>query len=173
MAKEAVESYARPLASLREEQIQVFRERAKRVLEELIGKKGKNPKDYVFRDLLPKTDLGLTNEEWKHTYSAAYTEEDMVSKTLDDDRFIVIFGYTNTSPDPKTLYFKLLNGVNVEKVIHVQHLYVYEVPEGYFDPVGWAEGEKITIKVYGNATGDDYPVFIGLIAEPKGETVSA
>lgn len=168
----AIESYGRPLASLRPEQVQSFRDTAKALLEELIRKKGKSPADYTIRDILPKTDLGLTNEEWKHTFSASYTEEDMISKTLSDDRFVVIFGYANLSPDPKTLYFKLMNGVRVEKVIHVQHIYIYEIPECYFEPVGWAEGEKITIKVYGNATGVDYPVFKGLMAEPKGETIS-
>jgi len=167
-----VESYVRPAKSLREDQIQAIRERAKAVLEDLIRKKGKKPEDYVFRDILPATDLGLPNEEWKHTFSAAYTEETYVEKTLGDDRFIVIYGYANTNSTPVTLYAKLQNGVRVEKVIHFQHVYAYDEKVCYFDPVGWAESETIKIVLYGNAAADDYPVFIGLIAEPKGETVS-
>lgn len=168
----AVESYARFGLSLRPEQIQNIREVAKAALEEAIRAKGKNPADYTITDILPKTDLGLTNEEWKHTFATAYTEEDFVNKTLEDEKFIVLYGYTNLSPDPKTLYFKFYKGASVEKVVHVQAAYIQEEPIVYFDPQVWAEGDKMKIVLYGKATGDDYPVFLGLVAQVKGERIT-
>jgi len=168
----AVESYARLGLSLKEEQVQNIRELAKSELAKAIKAKGKNPADYTITDIMPKTDLGLANEEWKHSYSAAYTEEDFVDKTLEDEKFIVIYGYTNLSPDPKTLYFKFYKGASVEKVVHVQSAYIQEVPIVYFDPQVWSEGDKMRIALYGKDTGDDYPVFLGFVAQPKGERIT-
>jgi len=165
-------SYVRPAGTLKIEDIQGFRTRAKELLTQLIAKKGKNVANYTIRDILPKTDLGEANEEWKHSYAAAYTEETFINKTLDDDRFLVLYGYTNNGGLPKTLYLYMYRGAAPIKLIHVQHLYAQEEPTGYFEPEGWAEKETVTVKVYGNATGDDYPVLLGLFAEPKEEKVT-
>jgi hypothetical protein len=172
VAEFAVESYARFGMSLKPEQVQNIRELAKMKLVEAIRAKGKNPADYTITDIMPGADLGLANEEWKHTFTNAYTEEDFVNKTLEDEKFIVIYGYTNLSPDPKTLYFKFYKGASVEKVVHVQGIYAQEEPYAYFDPQVWSEGDKMRIVLYGKAAGDDYPVFLGFVAQPKGERIT-
>ena len=172
MVKFAVESYARFGATLRPEQVQNMRELAKAELMKAIEAKGKNPADYAITDILPKTDLGLDNEEWKHTFSTAYVEEPFVDKTVEDEKFIVIYGYTNLSPDPKTLYFTFYKGASIDKVVHVQALYAQEEPYAYFDPEVWSEGDSMRIMLYGKAVGDDYPVFLGFVAQPKGERIT-
>jgi len=165
-------SYAKPILSMRPEDVQVFRERAIDLLKQLIRKKGKSPESYVIRDVKPKTDLGLTNEEWKHTYSASYTEETWIQKTLDDDRFLVIYGYTNTSPSPKTLYMLVKRGNVPILYIHTQAVHMQENPVALFNPEGFAEGEKITVLLYGDSTGDDKPVLLAVFAEPVKETIT-
>ena len=168
----AVESYARFGVSLKPEQVQSIRELAKAELVKAIEAKGKHPEDYTITDILPKTHLGLDSEEWKHSFTTAYEEEAFVDKTLEDEKFIVLYGYTNLSPDPKTLYFKFYKGASIDKVVHVQGLYVQEEPYAYFDPEVWSEGDRMKIMLYGKATGDDYPVFLGFVAQPKGERIT-
>jgi hypothetical protein len=70
-----------PARELRLETIIQARDEAVRILQDLIRTRGKDPRAYVIRDILPKTDLGLSNEEWKISYTSAYTWEDKVDKT--------------------------------------------------------------------------------------------
>ena len=165
-------SYAKPVSGLTVQMQQEFKQKAVELLQSLIRKKGKDPADFVIRDVLPKTDLGLTNEEWSHSFSAAYTEETYFTKTLDDDNFLVIYGYANNYPTPKTLYMKLVRGSVPIKIVHTQAIHLQEVPMAFFEPEGWMEGEKITVYVYGDSTGTDKPIPLSLFAEPKEETIS-
>jgi len=167
-----VESYGRLGITLRPEQIQTFREEAKRKLEDAIRASGKSPADFDIAPIMPKTDLGLTNEEWKHTFSSAYTEENYVSQTLGDNVFLVLYGYTNHNSTPHTLYFELKKNQSVEKVVHVQETFSMDEPYVFFDPVVFSEGDTVTIVLYGNAAADDYPVFLGFIAKPKGHILT-
>ena len=167
----AVESYARFGATLKPEQVQDIRELAKAKLAEAIRAKGKNPADYTIIDLFP-SDLGLANEEWSHTYSAANTEEDFANITVPDEKFIAIYGYTNTSDSPATLYAKFYKGASVEKIVHFQATYAQQEPFAYFDPQVWSEGDRLKIVIYGNAAATDNPVFLGFVAVPKGEKIT-
>jgi len=167
----AVESYARFGATLKPEQVQDIRELAKSKLADAIRAKGKNPADYTIIDLFP-SDLGLANEEWSHTYSAANTEEDFANITVPDEKFIAIYGYTNTSDSPATLYAKFYKGASVEKIVHFQATYAQQEPFAYFDPQVWSEGDRLRIVIYGNATATDNPVFLGFVAVPKGEKIT-
>jgi len=169
--KFAVESYARFGTSLREDQIQNIRELAKSKLADAIRAKGKNPADYTIIDLFP-SDLGLSTEEWSHTYSAANTEEEFANLTVPDEKFIAIYGYTNTNSSPITLYAKFYKGASVEKIVHFQAVYAQEEPFAYFDPQVWSEGDRLKIVIYGNAAATDNPVFLGFVAVPKGEKIT-
>ena len=134
-------------------------------------KKYKRPEDYVIRDLLP-TDLGLSSDVWSHTYSAATTDENIVSKTLDDDRFVVIYAVANASASPLTTKLTFYRGSIPIKIYGLEDMYIEDVPKKFLDePLVWSEGEKIVIKGYASATGDDKIIFKGYIAEPKGETI--
>jgi hypothetical protein len=165
-------SYAKPVSGVTVQQVQEYKQKAIKLLENMIRKKGKKPEDFIVRDVLPKTDLGLTNEEWSISYSAAYTEEEKINKTLGDDEFLVIYGYANDYPTPKTLYIKLTRGSVPIKIIHTQAIHLQEIPIGFFEPEGWAEGETIKVAFYGNATGTDRPILLSLWAEPKEKTIS-
>jgi len=168
----ATMSYGKPISGLDIRMQQEYKERAIALLQTLIRKKGKRPEDFVIRDVLPQTDLGLTHEEWMHTYSSAYTEEEYFTKDLGDDRFIVTYGYANASTLPKTLYMKMSRGSVPIKVIHTQFVNMQEFPVLFFEPEGWMEGEKITVTLYGDSTGDDKVVLLSLFAEPSNETIS-
>lgn len=167
-----IESYGRPMASLNDAQVQEIRETAKRMLINAILAKGKRPEDYVITEVLPKEDLGLPNEEFKYTFTAAYDEETYIDKTVDDNKFIVIYGYTNTNANPATLMMKFYNGAAINKVLHLQSIYAQQQPYVYFDPEVWSEGDNMKITVYGNAATDDNPVLLGLVAVGKSERLT-
>lgn len=166
----AAESYVR--TALQKPQIQKIREMAKEELEKAIRAKGKNPEDYIITDILPKDDLGLANNEWKHTFSAAYTEETWINKTLDDDVFMTFYGYANASAVPKTLYVKYMRGASTEKVFHVQHVYTQMEPIAYHEPITYSESDTLKVLLYGNATGEDYPILLGLVAMPRSKRIT-
>jgi len=161
-------TYIVPWEELEVEDLKEKRKEALALLEEEIRAVGKSPEDFIFRDILPKTDLGLTNEEWKISYTAAYTEEKKVDVTLPGNKFIVFYGYTNNSADPKTLYVKWFDGAVPIAVVQVEKLYSYANPIGYYDPFVFREEKVLRIYFYGKAAGDDWPVLRGIVAElPK------
>jgi hypothetical protein len=126
----------------------------------------------VIRDILPKDDLGLTNNEWKVSYTGAYGWEAKISLTLPEDKFVAFYGYQNNSAAPKTLALKFYKDTIPVEVIQVENLYTYAEPVGFFTPMGWAESEGLKIEFYGNAAGDDYPVLRGLVAELRKKTIA-
>jgi hypothetical protein len=149
------------------------RQDAIRMLGDLVRARGKRPEDFVVRDILPKTDLGLANEEWKITYASAYAWETKINVTLPENKFVVLFGYQNNAPSPKTLAVRLFRNVEPLDVIEVEQLYTYaENPIGFFAVLGWMESDKLQVDFYGNAAGDDYPVLRGLVAEPAKATIT-
>lgn len=153
-----------------EDQIRV-REEARNILVNLIRNRGKDPNAYVIRDLLPGTDLGFPTESWKISYTAANTWETKIDKTLEEDSFIVIFGYENYSASPKTVAIRFYKDIIPIAVVHVEHLNAYQEKVGFFTPLAWGEAEKIKIEFYGNAVGDDNIVLRGFKAELKRKTI--
>ena len=164
--------YVIPIDELTVEDLKRYRDAALAELERLIRSVGKNPSDFIFRDILPAKDLGFSTDEWKITYSSANTWQKLVDKTLPENKFIVFFGYTNKSANPKTVAVKFYAGAVPKDVIQVERLYTKDDPTGYFKPFGYKEGEEMVIEFYGNATGDDEPILFGVVAELKGTTIA-
>jgi len=165
--------YLIPAKELTTEDIKKLRQMALSMLEASIRAQGDDPANYIIRDILPSTDLGFTNEEWKITYSAAYTEETHVNTQLGARTHVVFYGYANNSPDPKTLYIVFRTPGAVKDKVQVEKVYPLMEPVGYFkEPIKFGSKETMQIVFYGKATGDDYPVLLGLIAEPKGQQIA-
>jgi len=163
--------YVIPFKEVRLEDVIRAREESRNLLQEAIRARGKKPEAYVIRDILPKTDLGLANEEWKVSYTSGYAWEKKIDLTLPEDKFIVFFGYQNNAANPLTLAIKFYKDVIPIEVIQVENLYSYDEPIGFFTPVAWSESETLKIEFYGRAAGDDYPVLRGLVAELRKKTV--
>lgn len=164
-------SIGRPIDYMDLDTMERYREKAISLLEQMIRSKGKEPSDYVIRDILPKTDLGFAQEEWKVSYSSAYTEETLVDITL-KEKFVAIYGYTNLNPQPKTVVLKFKKGVDVLYLLNVQPLYIFEKPVCYFDPIGYGENDQMIVTGIANATGTDNPVLLGVVAELVSKTIS-
>ena len=164
--------YILPRQEIRFEEIIEARREAVRLLTESIRARGKDPGAYVIRDILPKTDLGLANEEWSITYTSAYTWEAKIDFELPEDKFVVFYGYQNNSGNPLTLALKFYKDVVPIEVIQVENLYTYNEPIGFFTPLAWSESERLKIEFYGRASGSDYPVLRGFVAELRKKTVA-
>ncbi len=165
--------YIIPMAEIELGDIIKARTTSVNLLREAIKARGKDPNSYVVRDLLPKTDLGLANEEWKITYTAAYTWETKINVApIPEDKFIVLFGFQNNAASPKTLALKFYKDVTPIEVIEVENLYTYDQPIGFFTPLIWSESETLRIDAYGNSAGDDYPVLRGFVAELRRKTIA-
>jgi hypothetical protein len=165
-------AYIVPFKELRFEDILRARQEAQNLLVEAIRARGKRPEEYVVRDILPKTDLGLANEEWKISYTSAYTWETKINLTLPEDKFIVFYGVAVNSAAPKTTAIKFYKDVTPIEVVEVEKLYVYDEPIGFFTPLAWSESETLRVDFYGNATGDDYIVLLGFVAEKRRKTIA-
>jgi len=146
---------------------------ASKLLEIAAAQTGMPREALVVREVQPKTDLGLTNEEWKVTYAAAYTEEKHVDVTLPKNKFLVFYGADNVSALPKTLYAKFATPAKTVDIWRFDKIYAYsENPVGFAEiPVIYVGGKTMQIYFYGNATGDDLPRLKGLVVEPLGELI--
>lgn len=164
--------YIVPFKEVRFEDVVNARISAVNMLKDAIRARGKNPDAYVIRDVLPKTDLGLANEEWKISYASAYAWETKIDKTMEEDKFVVIFGYQNHSAAPKTLAIKFYKDVTPIAVVQVESLYAHQEKIGFFTPIVWSESEKIKVEFYGNAVGDDSAVLRGFVAELRRKTIA-
>jgi len=147
------------------------RQEASDLLVEAIRARGKRPEEYVIRDVLPKTDLGLSNEEWKISYTAAYTWETKVNKKLPEDNFGAFYGFQNNAANPLTLAVKFYKDVIPVEVIQVENVYTYREPIGFFTPLVWSESETLKVEMYGKASGNDFPVIRGLWAELRRKVI--
>ncbi len=163
--------YIVPMKEIELKTVITNRDMAVKKLKEAIAARGKKPEAYVIRDILPKTDLGFANEEWKISYTSAYAWETKVNLTLPEDKFIVLFGFHNNAANPLTLAIKFYKDVIPIEVVQVENLYAYDEPIGFFTPLVWSESETLKIEFYGKAAGDDYPVLRGFVAELKKKTV--
>ena len=169
----AEESYGRIGISLKAEQMQDIREIAKQKLAEAIMAKGKRPEDYNITEILPKEDLGLSTEKFEYTFTAANDEENYVDQTVPDDKFIVVYGYTNTNANPATLVTKFYNGASIKKILHVQAAYAQQQPFMFFDPIVWSEGDSMKITLIGDSATTDNPVLLGLVATGKSQRLTS
>ena len=167
-------SLSAPVVELRMPELNAVKAKALKLLAELIRKKGKKPEDFVVRDILPATDLGLSTEEWSFTPGTANAWNTFIDRSLPDDRFIVIFAFVNLSPAPKITAVKFWRGSIPERVYQVEHVYANtEYPVLPFEPIGYSEGERIKVELYATATDTQKPVLRGYIAEPRGETIGS
>jgi len=128
----------------------------------------------VIRNLLPKTDLGLTNEYWETPSLTANDWTNYFTKQLAEQQFVVFYGVANLAPDPKAtaLRFKVGSeaGTKTLDVVQLEELYTNTVrTDGFFKrPIIYKERQYSNVDVYSKATGTDPLMLRGFVAEPAG-----
>jgi len=130
----------------------------------------------VVRNILPATDLGLANEHWETPTLTANTWTNYFTKQLDEQQFIVFYGVSNLSPDPKVtaLRFKVGSGTGTKTldVVQLEELYTNtERTDGFFKrPIIYKERQYVNVDVYSKADGVEPLVLRGFVIEPAGRT---
>jgi hypothetical protein len=118
--------------------------------------------------LLDATDFGKPTREFTHTFSAAHVWEKWADAVEVGDKIICIVGAYNYNANPKTNSIRFGVGVPVRPVFeaNVDPMYVQQEPKVLFtDDVFYEKGDKVTIELYGTATGDDTLSLLGLVCE--------
>jgi hypothetical protein len=151
--------------------IQQIDDNAKAALQSAIAAVGKQPQAYVIRDILPVEDLGLSSEAFTFKYSTTGWQT-IVNQTLPDDKFIVIYAVEFPTPNPLTGAVKFYRNVDPLFVASVSKMLGYETPVMYVNPVVWSQNQVLRIDTYANATGTEYMVLKGYVAELCGKTVT-
>jgi len=156
---------------LTQDEIEQIEGNARSALQNAIASVGKQPQAYVIRDLLPAEDLGLSSEAFTFTYSTTGWQT-IVSQTLPEDKFIVIYAVEFPTPNPLTGAVKFYRNVDPLFVASVSKTLGYETPVMYINPVVWSQNQVLRIDAYANATGTEYMVLKGYVAELCGKTVT-
>jgi len=141
-------------------------------VEEGLGK----PEELIVRDLLPKTDLGFTNEEWVESVSAYGWARCISSIENDKEQLVAIYGVANLNPNPLTLAVKFTLGpgdAKVKDIWQIEQIYTNsERPEGYAkDYIIYHAPDTWSVFQYGKEAGTDRLVYYAKIVEKKGRTI--
>ena len=166
-----------PFAELGLEQLRAIEDAVKeKLLEVAMRETGKKREELVIRDILPKTDLGLTNEVWVASISTANSWNTWITKELPKNKFIAFYGVAVLSASPITtgVAFKIgATGATTKDIMMYEEIFAEEKPVGYTEePIIYKGGDYVYIQLYGKSTGTEYIVLKGMICEPVGETIS-
>jgi len=127
----------------------------------------------VVRNILPKTDLGLTNEVWSWTLSSANNYNAVISNLdLQKKKVIGFVGVYYPSSNPLVSIVKFTAGTGDTKIKdywNIEHVSALEKPFALSDNfIIYDYDNVVNIYFYAKATGTDNLVLLGRVAEPSG-----
>ena len=130
--------------------------------------------ELTVREILPKTDIGLTNEYWvTPTLTGNAWANYFVDKQVADRTIIGFYGAKNLSADPKATAIRFSSGKGKTKivdVIQIEKIYESDMSEGFFDePIIYVAKSYMTVEVYSKAAVDEPLVLPSFVVEPMGE----
>lgn len=126
-------------------------------------------RDLIVRQLRPQ-DVGLANPEWTFNLSSG-ANSNIVSATIADNRFIMIYGLSIGQTDAQTsTRVTMRRGTQTVREWNVQGMATTENNEFYFtDPILIDQNTVFEADAYTNAANSDEKLcFIGVVAERKG-----
>ena len=135
---------------------------------------GLTPDQLVIRNILPKTDLGLTNEYWETPTLTANDWTNYFTRQLNNQQFMVFYAVADLSPDPKAtaLRFKVGSGGGTKTldVVHLEELFANsERADGYLKrPIIYKETQYMNVDVYSKAAVSEPLILRGFVVEPAG-----
>jgi hypothetical protein len=158
--------------------IRTLEERIKAYLKSLAVRKGivASADQVVVRDILPYTDLGFTNEDWSESLGSANAWNTVVDMRIPEKKIIAFYGVRNIGSTPKTTAIKFAlgpGGAKTKDIVFIENLEKTEEKEAIFStPILYEDGQYAYIQQYAKTTGTDKLVYLGFVAEPKGEIIS-
>lgn len=133
---------------------------------------GMSKDDLVVRDADPDEDFGLSTSQWILTSTTANAYNTLVNTTVNDNRFIGIYGVGRKSGDEFTLV-KFESGA---KTLDIWDSSVTDLTDTKIkvarSPVIYRQNMPCKISVYATASATIEPIILAKVCEPKGKVVS-
>jgi len=171
---EYVYSYLVPKKEVDLRYVMAVKQLARAMLRKAIIEKGEKVENYVFRDLLPTTDLNVgTNEEWKFSVTAG--ENTIINITLPDEKHIVFYGLAYIDTTPRITKLEFYKGTaEAIAVFQLEPMLVQDEPVVYFRmPIIYKSGDNIVVRATATERDDaEKLVILGLVAEKKGKIIA-
>jgi hypothetical protein len=153
-------------------------ERIKSFLKSLAVRKGIAAREdqLVVRDILPKTDLNLANEDWKENLISANSWNTVFDFRVPEKKIIAFYGVRNIGTTPLTTAIKFAvgpGGAKTKDIVYIEGLEKNKEREAIFStPILYEDGQYMYVQQYAKAAGTDSLVYLGFVCEPKGELIS-
>ena len=133
--------------------------------------------DLHIRPILPKEDLGLTNNEWIFSLATANAWNTAISaKLLDRDCFLGIYGVSILSATPLSSAVKFSRGVaaGIVECWEYEDMQVQDEPTAVTpEPIIYPGDTRITLDIWcRGTTGSERLTLLGAVAEPRGKHVA-
>lgn len=121
--------------------------------------------ELTVRSLRPE-DLGLTGS-WSFSVATPNAWNNVLSKSLGDNRFLAITGVTYTGT--AITQVRIVAGGSTKEIWNIQAIPLMENPR-YIDmtPTIIKQNQSISIDVYATASGTESLIFDGIVVEKKG-----
>lgn len=143
---------------------------------------GKDPSEFVVRDIMAYQDLSFASEKWCNQtalVTVAWTKD--FTKELPKTKFMAFYGLISHTDNPYiigTKYKVGVNGQTTRDVIMHGRMRAEEVVKCYHDALLYKGGETIYVEHYNENSSNitqyaEALEIMGLVAEPYGEVISA
>jgi hypothetical protein len=147
-------------------------------LKDLAVKKGivANREDAVVRDIQPDVDLGFSSANWSESVTAN-TWNTIYNAQVPAKKLFAFYGVENiaSSPLSTAVIFKVgAGGAKVKDIEEIEPMYAkaYKKEAIFTNPILYENNQYMVIQVFAKGTGTDNLILLGLVCEPKGETIS-
>jgi len=125
----------------------------------------------VVRDADPEDDFGLTNKVWTVTPSSANAYNSYINKTVDDNKFVAIYGVAAVDADNVTL-IKFTSGAKTLDIWDISHVQALQNKLRVTkSPIIVRQNTQIKIELYATSTDAVILPLFAKVAEVKGKTV--
>ena len=156
-------------------------ETLKEDLKDLAVRKGivARREEAIVRNILPKTDLGFTNEAWRISLTTANAYNTVIDMTVPDKKIIVFYGvkvvenYKVPFTKPLTTLIRFRTPAKTKDIVNIEGIELVENGEKLFDAViKFENNEHMIVDFYARGTGTDKLMLLGYVVEPVGEIIS-
>lgn len=171
-----LQSVLTPIRNMAPERLDSLQQGALARLLEIAEKDLKGPeKRLIQRDLMP-SDLGLTNEVWDETTGGTantFENSDIASKTIADQRFIVIWGLIDASETISVSALRFTIGSSKVALWNLDKLAEDPNRQGVaLSPIFISQNTPITIEHYVKvANSGTKLILVGAVCEKEGKTL--
>ena len=125
----------------------------------------------VVRDADPEEDFGLSTKDWTVTPATANAYNTYINKTIDDNKFVAIYGVAAVDADNVTL-IKFSSGAKVLDIWDISHT---QILQNKFritkSPILVRQNTQIKIELYATSTDAVKLPLFAKVAEVKGKTI--